>query len=142
MHFKTFYRLSLALPIIAPFSIMITGPNMITSWLALSLMFSGVEYLFFAAIAFYLIGRISSEIQLKRLYWLSPFIFVAIAVPSAYIQFLIEKMTNPDLKSGGLFILVAIFGILFGYGYCFVVEIIYQIFIRLGWITSLEAEAA
>lgn len=68
MHFRTFYRLSLAFPIIAPSSIVILGPNMITSWLALSFMFSGFEYMFFAAVAFFIIGRVSSEAHIRKLY--------------------------------------------------------------------------
>lgn len=57
-------------------------------------------------------------------------------MPSAYIQFLIDRMTNPELKSGGLFTLIAVFGIVFGYGYCLVVDIFYQICNRMGWITQ------
>jgi len=101
----------------------------------MSLVFGGLQYLLFAAIMFYLIGRIASFRSVRKLFWYSPFVYVLCAILGTYAlefsKFVYENPIDSALDVAGFYF---VFGLLFGYIYCVIIEVIFQVFKTKGWV--------
>ncbi|AFK63905.1 hypothetical protein TKWG_20940 [Advenella kashmirensis WT001] len=136
MTLKNFYRATLFLPIVAPLIISIFGKTSLGWWLTMSIFISGIEYIIFAIAMFYLIGKYRTDKKIRRLFWLSPPIFIVIAICGWYIGLYIDRLTNPSLiVSFDMVYIFLFYGLLIGYGYCLFFELIYRVFQSLGWIS-------
>jgi len=144
MNYKTFYRLSLSVPVLVPLLFyllsLLSGSSKFSNLLMASLAIGGVQYLFFTAVMFYLIGRLGSLREIKILFWCSPLIYILFATIGwhlfdAWMYFKSRKPLSADVVFGPL-IFFSIFGSLFGYIYCLIIEIIFQILKRTGWTTK------
>jgi len=136
MNIKTFYRMALILPIILPLlALLFVGVTSISALLLMSLYFSGIEYLIFATIMFYLIGKYQTTQKIRRLFWLTPPIFVLLSIFGWHVRLYINTIFNPVLIFSFDMILPLLFyGLLVGYGYCLFIELIYQVFKSRGWV--------
>lgn len=141
MTLKNFYRGTLLLPIALPLFLLLFSSTWLSKFLFLSLGFSGVEYTVFAIAMFYLIGKYRTDSKIRRLFWLTPPIFVVFAICGWYLRLYIDRLTNPALiVSFDAFFILLFYGLLVGYGYCFFIELIYMGFRSLGWIKPRDCE--
>ncbi|WP_148274567.1 hypothetical protein [Advenella kashmirensis] len=145
MHHKTFYRLTLCLPGLVPLLFyvlsLVVGPGKLSNLLVMSLVFGGVQYLFFAALIFYLIGRLESLKEVKKLFWCSPFIYIIFGTVGWQLAFYVWKYFKPMYSFSvddavGPFFFFSIFGLLFGYIYCLIIEFVFQVFKKNKWINT------
>ena len=145
MHFKSFYRITLVLPIVVPLSFYLLsyafGMSKISRLLLMSLVFGGVQYLFFAALMFYFIGRFESLKKIKKLFWCSPFIYIVFGTVGWHLAFYAWKYSKPMYSFSvddavGPFFFFSIFGLLFGYIYCLIIEFVFQVFKKNKWINT------
>ena len=97
MKIKTFYRSTLILPIVVPL-IFVFSDTFLGAILLMSIWFSGIEYIVFAIMMFYLIGKAESTDRIRRLFWWSPPIFVVFAICGWFIRVCIYILANPSLS--------------------------------------------
>ncbi|HBP28034.1 MAG: hypothetical protein ACTIKR_00900 [Advenella sp.] len=144
MNYKTFYRLSLSVPVLVPLLFYLlslsNAPDKFSNLLMASLTFGGIQYLFFAAVMVYLIGRLGSLREIKILFWCSPLIYIIFAtigwhVFDAWMYLKSMKQMSVDDVFGPL-LFFSIFGSLFGYIYCLIIEMLFQIFKAHGGIAK------
>ncbi len=149
MHYKTFYRLSLLLPVLMPVLFYLlslrVGADKFTNLLLSSLVVGGAQYLVFAAAMFYLIGRLASLKKVKVLFWCSPLIYIVFGAAGWHIAFYVWEYSRPMYKLSlddalGPFLFFAIFGSLFGYVYCLVIEFVFQMFKMNEWVSINKEE--
>ncbi len=142
MSFKTFYRIALVLPLILPVLSLVFFQSRFFSILFIFLMLSGVEYLFFVAISFVYLWRIHSIEQVQRIVWLAPLIFILFALVGSYLQQFWDRRSNPDLLiSLDSALPIIVYGLMFGYGYCMLIELACRILRAFGFMVSAHSPA-
>lgn len=136
MNYKRFYRISLSVPILVPLLFfllsLLIGENKLTRLLIVSLGMGGIQYLFFAALMFYLIGRFDSLKKVRILFWCSPPIYIIFATIGWHLVFDVWFHSKPMAQMNaddifGPLVFFSIFGSLFGYIYCLIIEVFFQI---------------
>lgn len=97
----------------------------------LSLAFGGVQYMLFAGVLFYWVGRLKDAERIRRLSYVAPLYFIPVQSIGWVISGYIQKITNPDLV--GIWDALPIFAtytIVVGYVYVGAVNLLYIIFFR------------
>lgn len=131
----TFFRALLLLPLLLPVSALFFGINAAIAVLVLSVRIGGLAYLAFGCLVFFGLGRIRSESQLHKLIWLSPILYMPILIVGWFAQVLIGRMKTPGLQMSAADVLpLVVYGLLLGYLYVVVAELLFAIFKNYGWV--------
>ena len=138
---KSFFRMSLLLPVVAPAVAFTIGPtNMVVALLMFSLGFGGVPYIPFAAVAFVAIGRLRTAWDIQKLSFIAPpvfFPFQAMFVLAVYAYTMPNFGLGDYLKS----LLPFVFYVaIVGYSYVAIVNLAYLALARLGRIRADSGE--
>lgn len=129
MKATTFFRFALLLPILLPLLLLPFKLEMVSALLLLSLGFGGVQYIFFAVVAFLWLGRINSIAGQIKFLWLSPFLFIPFQMLGWLIYFQVERLSNPNLTGEFSALLpMVVYSLLIGYFY---VLIVYFVFVQI-----------
>ncbi|MBI5007435.1 MAG: hypothetical protein HZB95_10000 [Nitrosomonadales bacterium] len=123
-----FFRIALILPIALPLVFLPFGMNVASAVLLLSLVFGGIQYLLFACVMFFLIGRIKDEARIQKLSFCAPLLFIPIQGGGWLLYEYIDQLFNPDIiYSWGELIPFAVYILIIGYVYVGLVNIVYGI---------------
>ena len=118
-----FYRLSLLAPILLPLPFL---PFEIGSVFVIALLFGGAQYLFFAAVLYFVIGRLKTVERIQRLARWTPVLFIPVQVAGWLIGAYLQRLSDPDLV--GIWEPLpafAVYVLIFGYGYVGLVALAY-----------------
>jgi hypothetical protein len=123
-----FFRIALMLPIAVPLVFLPFGVNAVSAILLFSLAFGGLQYLLFACLMFYFIGRLREAEEIQRLSYWAPVIFIPIQAGGWLIFGYIERLSNPNLVGiwDGL-IVFPVYILIVGYVYVGLVNLTYGI---------------
>jgi hypothetical protein len=139
---ETYYRTSLALPIVLP--LLVAGPGLLTSgmdgmssgfggFLGMSLVFGGVPYLVTAGILLFLMRRMDAR-GMARLTWLAPLLMLPVAWACWYA---FSAVTNDRMTGeAGMMLLLSGFVLAFGYAYVVAVHVGRLVLSALGLVRS------
>lgn len=131
---KTFFRLSLLLPVVAPVVAFMIGPtNMVLALLMFSLGFGGVAYIPFAAVAFVAIGRFRTAWGIQKLSFIAPLVFFPFQAMFVLAVYAMDTMPNFRLGEYLKFLApFAFYVAIIGYSYVVIVNLAYLALARLG----------
>lgn len=137
---RTFFRGSLALPLLIPALGWWLFPNMGTAILVLSLVMAGLPYLLFACFLSWKLGRVAQTGDVPRPILLAPLWFlsfelVAVLAWSAHLEGVGLNLLGTLLG----FLPIAMFLVMFGYFYVGAAILMFVWFRRRGWIRLDEA---
>jgi hypothetical protein len=122
----SFFRIALLLPVALPLALLPFGMNAVVGVLTLSLAFGGAQYLLFAGVLFFLVGRVKDPGRIRRVSYFAPLLFIPVQATGWLIHGYIEKLSNPELV--GIWELVLPFAayiFLVGYAYVGLVNLLY-----------------
>ena len=137
MSVVSFFRFSLALPLILPLLLMPFGLNAVGVLLYLALGFGGLQYLLFALLMSYYIGKLRTERRIRHLSYWAPVMFVPIQALGWVLWAGYQWYINPN--TSGVFtplLPFAAYTIIIGYAYVGVVNIFYVLFRGVGWVNA------
>jgi hypothetical protein len=131
---KTFFRMSLLLPVVAPAVAFLIGPiNIVLALLMFSLGFGGVPYIPFAAAAFVTIGRLRTAWGVQKLSFIAPLVFFPFQAMFVLAVYAWETMPNFRLRDYLISLLpFAFYVAIVGYSYVAIVNLAYLALARLG----------
>lgn len=126
-----YYRTALLLPIVLPlaaFTLHDYSPVFV--FISLSLVFSGLGYLFFYALAYFTLGQRTSDFQKRKFVRWAPVLFVPFQFFGCYLTQVSLELTDstPEISNIGLSLSAlpfwAFFDLAFGYSYIVVIEFV------------------
>jgi len=137
----TFLKILLVMPLLSAFLISFKV-NAVGAILLLSLKIGGVPYIVFAALIFFGLNRMRSGAQVHKLICLSPILFLPILIIGYYASVLIEraKGVNVQFAAGDMLPLV-VFGLLVGYAFVILTEVLFAICKSIGWVAETWSRA-
>lgn len=142
MNPKTFFRLSLLLPVLAPAVAFLIGPvNMLFGLLMFSLGFGGVAYIPFALVAFVSIGRLSSARSMQILSCFAPVLFFFFE--AIFLLGICYLDMRPNFQLGGCLESMqpfAFYSAILGYGYVAIVNLAWWGSVWRGWVGEASGE--
>jgi hypothetical protein len=94
---STFFRISIALPIILPLLMFPFGANIVSGFLILSLFFGGVQYVLFAIWLFFAIGKKKSSAEIRYLSFRAPLLFVPLQIIGWFLWLSYKGRSNLEL---------------------------------------------
>jgi hypothetical protein len=132
---QTFFRVMLCLPILTPLVLLPFGLNAVIGVMLLSLTFGGIQYIIFALVLFFIIGRIKEINLLKRLLNLAPLLFLPVQIIGWLLSGYIERLSNPNLTGiWGALVPFTFYVLVIGYCYVGLIYFMYGLCRRLGWV--------
>lgn len=135
MKTRTFFRITLCLPIAAPLAFLPTGFKTVTGILWLSLGFGGIQYVIFATALFVVIGRIDRSDKLTQLLCLAPILFLPVQIGGFLLFFVFDRLSNPNLiGSWDALLPLVFFTLVVGYAYVGSIGVMYSLFRYAGWL--------
>lgn len=128
-----FFRLSLLLPVVIPLLLSFED-SQFSRFMMTSLTFGGEEYVLFAVILYFWIGRLKDPQRIRRLSCWAPVLFIPVqAVPRAVVIHLAAPGSGDILSWAFLGALMfSPFILVIGYGYVVLVNLFYVLYYEAG----------
>jgi len=130
---RTYFRLSLLLPLTAPLVAAVFGVNGITAVIVMSLLFSGIPYLLFASGLYVLIGKLDGRRTLRLLSLAVPVLFVPVNALFWVVPLLLVSADAGSANGAwNTLTILSVYILVLGYAYIAIVNVGLSIFDRLG----------
>jgi hypothetical protein len=127
-----FFRAALFLPVLLPLAFLPLDLNTGGGLLLLSLVFGGVQYVFFAAYLFHWVGRVKDPELIRRRSYVAPLAFIPVQAIGWLIACYFLKIFNPSLSGIWTPLLVyATYILLIGYAYVGIVNLLYLLIFKI-----------
>lgn len=134
-----FFRATLVLPILTPLLLVPFGLNWFLGLLFISLAFGGLQYIVFATIVFFWIGRLKEAQKIRRLSYWAPLLLISFQAAGWVAWCYMERLSNPELVGcWGALVLFAVYVLFIGYAYVVLVNLVYVVLYKR--LISNEAE--
>ncbi|WP_040500340.1 hypothetical protein [Ideonella sp. B508-1] len=140
MRTVAFFRIALAAPLVVPLLALPLGSEAVSAIIFLSLGFGGIQYVVFAAVLFYALGRLKTQERMEALAYAAPLLFLPFVATGWLIQSYIAQIENPDLVGIWEALLpIAAYSLLVGYVYVGIVMLVFKAFSSRGWVRHQPA---